>query len=293
MCRVAQRKRNCRRRLNVFCRLLSALLVIIFSGFMFAADGSAEAAAPMSPLSPAEALRQFVLHPQLSLELVAAEPDVVDPVAIRFDEDGRMWVVEMRDYPNGPAPGKPPTSQIRLLEDRDGDGRYETSHVFADKLLFETGIQPWRGGVIVTLAGRVEYMRDTDGDGRADIRQTWFTGFVEQNSQLRANHPTFALDNHLYVANGLRGGQVVATKKEWAGSAAPVSISGMDFRFNPVGGAYESVSGNGQFGLTFDDFGNRFGCSRRISARFEASGEKPRPAFFIRARMNRSTGVRA
>ena len=263
MCRVAQQKRNCRHRFDGIGRLLSTLLVMILWSLIFTADSSAETPAPKSPLSPAEALRQFVLHPQLALELVAAEPDVVDPVAIRFDEDGRMWVVEMRDYPNGPAPGKPPASQIRLLEDRDGDGRYETSRVFADKLLFATGIQPWRGGVIVTLAGRVEYMRDTDGDGRADFRETWFTGFAEKNTQLRANHPTFALDNHVYVANGLRGGQVVSTNKKWAESAAPVSISGMDFRFNPVGGAYESVSGNGQFGLTFDDFGNRFVCSNR------------------------------
>lgn len=121
----------------------------------------------------------------------------------------------MSDYPNGPEPGKPPLSRIKLLEDKDGDGRYETAHVFADKLLFATGVQPWDGGVIVTLAGEVAYFKDTDGDHKADVRETWFTGFAQANPQLRANHPTFGPDGWIYVANGLRGGDVIATKKDW------------------------------------------------------------------------------
>lgn len=151
----------------------------------------------------------------MQIEIVAAEPEVIDPVAIQFDEHGRLWVVELSDYPNGPEPGKPPLSRIKLLEDKDGDGRYETAHVFADKLLFATGVQPWDGGVIVTLAGEVAYFKDTDGDHKADVRETWFTGFAQANPQLRANHPTFGPDGWIYVANGLRGGDVIATKKDW------------------------------------------------------------------------------
>lgn len=226
---------------------------------------TAQAAEPefKSPISAEESLKHFQLHPDLRIELVAAEPEVIDPVAIRFDEEGRMWVVEMTDYPNGPEPGKPPMSRIRILTDKDGDGRYETSRVFADKLLFVTGLQPWKGGVIVTLAGKVAYMKDTNGDGSTDINETWFTGFAERNPQLRANHPTFALDNKIYVANGLRGGDVIARREDWSKQAKAISISGMDFRFDVFTGKYESVSGNGQFGLTFDDFGNRFVCSNR------------------------------
>jgi putative membrane-bound dehydrogenase-like protein len=246
--------------------LRSPLLTTIVLTGLSAGIGSTTAA-ENSPLSPKAALKRFVLHPKLRIELVACEPQVVDPVAIAFDEDGRLWVVEMRDYPNGPPKGKPPMSRIRLLEDRDGDGFYETARTFADKLPFATGIQPWKGGVIVTLAGEVAYFKDTNGDGRADVRETWFTGFAEKNPQLRANHPTFALDNHVYVANGLRGGTVIARRKEWAKNAKPVSISGMDFRFDPLTGKYEAVSGPGQFGLTFDDFGNRFVCSNRNPCR--------------------------
>ena len=256
-------------------RFISATLSIVLSTTIaHAADKS-----PKSPLPPRVALKQFVLHPKLKVELVACEPQVVDPVAIRFDEDGRLWVVEMRDYPNGPRPAgfkkadkarrqRPAgLSRIRVLRDKNRDGFYETATTFADNLLFATGLQPWKGGLIVTLAGEVAYFKDTNGDDKADVRETWFTGFAEKNPQLRANHPTFALDNHIYIANGLRGGDVIARKKEWAKNAKPISISGMDFRFDPRTGKYEAVSGHGQFGLTFDDFGNRFVCSNRNPCR--------------------------
>lgn len=213
-----------------------------------------------SPLEPAEALAQFELEAGLAIELAACEPAVVDPIAVRFDEDGRMWVVEMRDYPHGPEKGQPPLSRISILTDADGDGRFESSRVFAEELLFPTGLQPWQGGAIVTLAGEVAYFKDTDGDGRADRRETWFRGFAEENPQLRANHPRLALDNRVYVANGLRGGTVVDARRK---DAPPLEIGGRDFCFDPRTGDCEAVSGNGQFGLTFDAWGHRFVCSNR------------------------------
>jgi putative membrane-bound dehydrogenase-like protein len=220
--------------------------------------------APNSPLAPEAAQKLFQLPAELRIELAAAEPQVIDPVAIRFDERGRMWVAEMRDYPLGPPPGGDQKSRIRVLEDRDGDGCFETSTIFADDLSFVTGMQPWKGGVFVTRSGNVSYMKDNDGDGRADESEIWFEGFTEQNTQLRANHPRLALDNHIYIANGLRGGKVVCRH---AGETAPIDISGMDFRFDPLTGKGEAVSGNGQFGLCFDDWGNRFVCSNRNPCR--------------------------
>ncbi len=185
---------------------------------------------------------------------------MIDPIAIRFDEDGRLWVVEMRDYPNGPKPGAAPLSRICQLFDADGDGRYESSRVFADELLFPTGLQPWQGGLIVTLAGQVVYLKDTDGDGRADLKEVWFQGFTAENPQLRANHPRLGLDNRVYIANGLRGGVVADPRRK---EQKPLAISGMDFCFDPRSGDCQAVSGNGQFGLTFDNFGNRFVCNNR------------------------------
>jgi putative membrane-bound dehydrogenase-like protein len=208
-------------------------------------------------------LEHLVVEPGLKIELAAHEPQIVSPVAIRFDEGGRMWVVEMRDYPVGPRPGEHPQSRISILEDRDGDGLFESATVFADRLLFATGVQPWRGGAFVTMAGEVAYMKDTNGDGDADVRETWYKGFSQGNSQLRANDPRLGLDNYIYVANGLRGGTIIDAAHP---ERKPISISGMDFRFHPLTRVCEAVSGVGQFGQTFDDYGNRFVCSNRNPA---------------------------
>ena len=235
------------------------LLVALLSGTCLEA-----ADPPRSPVAPQDSLAHLQLAPGLRAELVAAEPQVTDPVAVRFDARGRMWVVEMRDYPWGPKEGEVPQCQLRVLTDEDGDGFFETSRIFADQLLFTTGIQPWKGGVIVTMAGQVAYFKDTTGDGRADLRQTWYRGFVEDNSQLRANHPRFGIDNHIYIANGLRGGVVQDARKP---NSPKVNINNMDFRFHPETFQYEAVSGVGQFGLTFDDEGNRFVCSNRNPAK--------------------------
>lgn len=255
-----------RRRLATSTLLVVLLLIAVTAGERFGRAGDNAAKpdqqhdVPASPLSPEDALGIFELAPGLRLQLVAAEPDIIDPVAAVFDEAGRLWVVEMRDYPNGPTPGAKPQSRIVILQDDDNDGRYTRTSVFAENLLFATGVQPWKDGVIVTMAGEVAFLKDTDGDGKADHRETWFTGFAEQNPQLRANHPTFGLDNQIYISNGLRGGDVISRRDE---NSKPLSISGMDFRFDPLSGEYEAVTGVGQFGLTFDDFGNRFVCSNR------------------------------
>jgi len=225
---------------------------------------SVSAAGPDGPLEPDQARQSFVLTEGLAIELVASEPQIADPVAMAFDEHNRLWVVEMGDYPHGPEPGQPPRSKIKLLLDQNGDGRFETAHTFAEKLLFVTGILPWRGGVIVTLSGQVAWMKDTDGDFKADVVETWFTGFAEQNSQLRANHPTLGPDGWVYIANGLRGGKVVTVKPEWAEPGRePLDISNRDFRFDPRTGRNEAITGTGQFGLTFNDLGERFVCTNR------------------------------
>jgi putative membrane-bound dehydrogenase-like protein len=212
------------------------------------------------PTEPKKALKELCIAAGLRIELVACEPQIESPVAMQFDEDGKLWVVEMRDYPHGPAPGKPPAGRIRILQDKDGDGFYEHSSVFADNLLFANGLLRWKDGVIVTAAPHIVWLRDTDGDGKADKREILYEGFATQNPQLRVSHPILGIDNWIYVANGLRGGQVIRSGKK---DAKPINLSGMDFRFDPIGDRAEAISGTGQFGNTFDDWGNRFVCDNR------------------------------
>ncbi len=230
------------------------------------AAGAEAPARVVSPLSPAQSLRQFQLSPGLRMEIVAAEPKVIDPVSMAFDEDGALWVVEMRDYPHGPSAEHPARSRVRRLIDKDGDGRFETATTFADDLNFATGILPWRGGVLVTAAGELVHLRDMDGDGRAEQREVWFRGFAEENEQLRANHPRFGFDNRIYVASGLRGGRITGLGTFARGGGA-IDLGGRDFCFDPQTGAAEAVTGPAQFGLSFDDFGNRFFCSNRNPCR--------------------------
>src|SRR5262245_1915217 len=123
------------------------------------------------PLTPGEALASFRTQPGLRVELVAAEPMVVSPVACAFDARGRLYVAENRGYPTGPGEGKSPVGRVALLEDLDGDGGMDRRTEFAQGLTFPNGVMPWKGGVIVTCAPDVLWLRDGDGDGRADERR--------------------------------------------------------------------------------------------------------------------------
>jgi putative membrane-bound dehydrogenase-like protein len=243
------------------CRVVSVLLVLL--AFIQTANATDAPKHFPSPVTPEESLQHFQLDPELKIEIVAAEPEIVDPVAVAFDADGSLWVVEMRDYPHGPKPGEKPQSAIKHLFDKDGDGRYETATTFADELLFATGVLPYRDGLIVTLAGQIAFFADRDGDGKAEFRETWFSGFAQENSQLRANHPTYGPDGYVYVANGLRGGKIVAERPQWQKTGEPLDIKGFDFRFHPETGEFATITGHGQFGLCFDDYGRRFICSNR------------------------------
>ncbi len=250
--------------------LLSLLLLTI--GGSYAAQQPPElpqkGSGPGKPLSAQEAQKLFKLDDGLRIELVACEPQIESPVAMQFDPDGRLWVVEMRDYPNGPGKGEKPLGRIRILEDKDGDGFFETSTIWADNLLFANGLLLWKDGAIVTMAPKITHLRDTKGAGKADKEDVLYTGFAAQNPQLRVSHPILGLDGWIYCANGLRGGKVVRSPRPTGGEGPgvrgePVDLSGMDFRFDPISNEYEAITGPGQFGNTFDEWGNRFICDNR------------------------------
>ena len=212
---------------------------------------AARAADRPGPLSPARSQREIQLaDPDLVVELVASEPAINSPVAITWDEAGRMFVVEMSDYPTAETGGT-----IKRLADRDGDGVFETAATFADGLKFPTGALPWNGGLLVTSAPDILFLKDTDGDGRADKRRVILTGFAEGNQQLRVNGLFWGLDNRVYGANGRSGGSV---RRPGDPPEKGVSIARHDFRFDPATGHFEALAGFSQFGLARDDLNHRF-----------------------------------
>lgn len=216
------------------------------------------------PYTPAEEQQTFRLPSGFRMELVAAEPDVIDPVAMTFDEAGRIYAVEMRDYPMGDGP----PGRIRLLEDRDGDGRYEHSTVFADNLQLPNGVMRWRKGILVTSTPDILYFEDSDGDGKADKRKVVLTGFASQNPQLRLNGPQYGIDNWIYAAY-TRLTTARRYAKEFGDKGQPIrfpdrpdikplDIHSRDVRFRPDEGKLEALAGFSQFGWSFNEWADRF-----------------------------------
>jgi putative membrane-bound dehydrogenase-like protein len=204
----------------------------------------------LKPTEPADAIKTFKIQAGYRIELVAAEPLVASPVDMAFDEEGRLWVVEMVDYPFNEGEGNPPQGRIVRLEDKHGDGRFDTRTVIADKISCPTGLALWDGGAFVTAPPALLYVKE-------GVRKVVQSGFGTQNIQGLANNIKWGLDNWFTASGGSNGGQI---------APAGVGIAGRDFRFRP-GGDFEPLSGGGQFGNSFDDFGRRFVCSNSNSAR--------------------------
>jgi putative membrane-bound dehydrogenase-like protein len=229
-----------------------AILAAVLPATLVAEPGS---------LSPAEALGAFQVEPGARVELAAAEPLVRDPVALCFGDVGRMFVVEGRSYPQlGESPLTLGT--VALLEDADGDGRFEKRTTFADGFTFPNGILPWGGGVFLTCAPDIWFLKDTTGDGRADVRQIVLTGFGTESSseQLRVASPTLGPDGWVYITSGLTDAKVTSPLHP---SRPAVTAKRQDGRFHPETFVYEPLAGVGQFGQCFDALGHRFVSSNR------------------------------
>jgi putative membrane-bound dehydrogenase-like protein len=229
------------------------------------------------PVEPRAASKTFHLLDGFEMQLIAGEPLVTDPVAITYDADGRAYVCEMNDYPytdkaaHKPAqenPADQSIGKVRLLTDTDGDGAFDRATVFADGLSWPTGAACWKGGVFVTATPDVWYLKDTNDDGVADVRQRVFTGFKKLNVQAVMNNPVWGLDHRIYVAGGSNGGEIQRVPGSehilpWPKAFKPIPIKRNDFSFDPVTGEVRLESGGARFGHTFDDWGNRFLCNIR------------------------------
>jgi putative membrane-bound dehydrogenase-like protein len=229
-----------------FCLLVTIILLLI--------GGCSRRRGP-GPLSPEEALKSFRLNEDFRIELFAAEPHVLDPVEVVFDEQGRAFAAEMLDLPDDPPSGKPPRGCIHLLEDTDGDGRAERATVFADKLLQVTSMLPWKGGLLVAAAPDILYLKDLNGDGKADERKVLFTGFALVNPESRITNLRFGIDNWIYASNNGQRGTITFSERP---DLPPVNVLGADFRFRLDRGLFEAESGPTQFGQAMDDWGHRF-----------------------------------
>lgn len=238
------------------------------------------------PLDPDESAKLVALPPGFRLELVASEPLIQEPAGVCFDEQGRLFVCELHGYnlegqldieelnKTGQldrevrripaderfqrAAESGTYGTLKRLIDADGDGRMDRAEVWADRLPPCYGLVPARGGLIVVCAPHILYLADEDGDGKAEVQQTLFTGFETGALERGINGPQWGLDGWIYVGNG-RGGKVTGPNLK-----TPVELGRSDFRIQADGSAIEPVTGaTGTMGFALTESDERFVVSTR------------------------------
>ena len=206
------------------------------------------------PLSVKGSRERTQVAPDLRLELFAAEPDIAKPIFMAWDERGRLWVAESRDYPHDVKPDGFGTDSIKICEDTDGDGRADKFTVFADRLNIPTSFTFARGGVIVAQPPRFLFLKDTDGDGRADVREEIMTGWGVNDTHAQANNLHYGIDNWIHGCVGYSGFRGVVGGRE-------LQFAQGTYRFRADGSTLEFLHQftNNSWGQSINEFGDDFG----------------------------------
>ncbi len=207
------------------------------------------------PFSVKGSMERTQVPADMRLVLFAAEPDIAKPIAFAWDERGRLWVAETRDYPHGVMEDqRMGNDSIKICEDTDGDGRADKFTVFADKLNIPTSFVFARGGIIVSQSPTFVFLKDTDGDDKADVRQVIITGFGIQDTHAQASSLSYGYDNWLRGAVGYSGfdGEVGGKKLGFAMGS---------YRFKSDGSALEFLHQftNNTWGQGANAAGDAFG----------------------------------
>ena len=191
-----------------------------------------------------------------SLELFASEPDIIKPISFTFDERGRLWVIEAKNYPNDVRNGEPGDDRIKIVEDTNGDGKADKFTVFADHLNLATSLTFANGGIIVAAAPHMLFLKDTDGDGKADVRQILSTGWGIRDTHAGPSNLQYGPDNYIWGSVGYSGfdGEMNGKKLQFTQGS---------YRFKPDGSDFEYVtmSTNNTWGLGFSENFDVFGST--------------------------------
>ena len=207
-----------------------------------------------NPLSVKGSMERTQVAPDLRLELFAAEPDIMKPIAMAWDDRGRCWVAETSDYPHGVTPGGEGNDRIKICEDTDGDGKADKFTVFADKLNIPTSLTFANGGLIVSQPPRFLFLKDTNGDDKADVRQDIITGWGIGDTHAQANNLHYGIDNWFYGCVGYSAfdGTVGGVQQRFTQGT---------YRFKADGSALEFLHqfSNNSWGHSANAAGDQFG----------------------------------
>ncbi len=247
--------------------VLTIVNLAVFSVLAMSAESGAPSDAALDmprfpPVSADRAVSTWKVKEGFAIQIAASEPHVRDPIAVCFDENGRMFVCEMIDYPEQ-RDVTPHLGRISLLEDRDGDGYYETSRVFADNLAWPTGLIWAGGGLFVASTPDILRFEDRDGDGRAEIRETVFTGFggeiARLNVQALLNSLQWGPDNRVHLLSGTGNrGRISSPRRP---DLPAQELGGRDFWFDPRTYEFGFEEGGAQYGMGFDNEGRKYASS--------------------------------
>jgi putative heme-binding domain-containing protein len=222
-----------------------------------AADPFTEYVRSTEPLTAEAQLKSFKLPPGFEIQLFAAEPQIAKPMNMGFDERGRLWITESREYPFAAPIDKPGRDTIKVLEDTDADGRADKITTFADGLNIPIGIYPYKGGAIAWSIPNIWHFQDTNGDGKADKREVLFgpLGWERDTHGMNASFRR-GYDGWIYITHGFNNNSTVKGRD---GSEIKLN-SGNTYRIRPDGSRVEPHTWGqvNPFGLTFDAFGNLY-----------------------------------
>jgi len=198
-----------------------------------------EGVRPTDARTPEQERQGFHLPAGFVIDLVAAEPQISKPLNMAFDARGRLWVTDTLEYPYQVPPGQPARDTLRILEDSDGDGQFDRSTTFADNLNIPIGILPYGDGAICFSIPNIWYLRDTDGDGKCDVREKLLGPFdTSRDTHGMVNALRRGDDGWIYACHGFNNQSTVAGKD----GHKITLISGNTFRFRPDGSRVEIVS---------------------------------------------------
>ena len=209
------------------------------------------------PLSPEESMKHIQVPVDFNLALFAAEPNVMHPIALSWDERGRMYVLITKDYPNE-RKETGGSDYILICEDTDKDGKADKFTKFAENLSIPTGMVFSNGGLVVSQAPHMLFLKDTDGDDKADIRKVLFTGFGTFDTHAGPSNLHYGFDNWLWGSVGYSGFKGVV-----GNNPDTIRFSQGFFRFKPDGSAleYMTSTSNNTWGLGFNETGDVFGST--------------------------------
>lgn len=214
------------------------------------------------PLPPDESMKHFVMPEGFHVELFASEPDLGGkPIAMNWDEHGRLWVAETYDYPNELQPEGKGRDRIRICEDTDGDWKADKFTVFADKLSIPTTMTFHKGGVIVQDGVRTLYLKDTDGDDVADEKTVMFTGWNQRDTHGGVSNFQYGLDNWIWAMQGYNTSRPVSP--ESSEESSDLRFANGFWRFRPDGSQVEFIrsTNNNTWGLGISEEGIIFGST--------------------------------